>query len=263
MPVMKETSVDLYFFSGAGNTLLAAMHVAEALRGGGLEVRMHRLEKGTPSPAEGAALGVAVTTACFSTYPFAWEALRRLPDGAGRSAFGISTMAGYSGGLRGPLRALLEGKGYVPVGYAEFLMPTNYGNVEIPEEKNRARVAACRESAEKFARRLMDGAAEWRRGGPLSTLFDLLGRRSNGPWRLMRRMYPLKVDDRKCIQCGRCVRLCPTGNIVMNDYPRFLDRCVVCQRCFAFCPTGAIHVPGKSYRQYRAVEYETLTSSSL
>ena len=53
MPVMKETSVDLYFFSGAGNTLLAAMHVAEALRGGGLEVRMHRLEKGTPSPAEG------------------------------------------------------------------------------------------------------------------------------------------------------------------------------------------------------------------
>jgi hypothetical protein len=102
---MKETSVDLYFFSGAGNTLLAAMHVAEALRGGGVEVRMHRLEKGTPSPAEGAALGVAVTTACFSTYPFAWEALRGLPTVPGGAPSGSplwrATPAG-SGGLCAP-----------------------------------------------------------------------------------------------------------------------------------------------------------------
>ena len=72
---MKESSVDLYFFSGTGNTLLAARAVAEGLRAGGKSVRLLRLEKGISAPAGDTALGVAVTTACFSTYPFVWEAL--------------------------------------------------------------------------------------------------------------------------------------------------------------------------------------------
>ena len=105
---MKESSVDLYFFSGTGNTLLAARAVAEGLRAGGKSVRLLRLEKGVSAPKGDTALGVAVTTACFSTYPIDREALKQLPSGEGPSAFAIPTMGRYSGGMRLPLRKLLH-----------------------------------------------------------------------------------------------------------------------------------------------------------
>lgn len=259
---MKESSVDLYFFSGTGNTLLAARAVAEGLRTGGKSVRLLRLEKGLSAPAGDTALGIAVTTACFSTYPFAWEALEQLPTGDGQSAFALSTMGGFSGGLRSPLRKLLDGKGYRTLGYAEFVMPSNYANKSIPLEENRIKIGKCQEQARIFARALLEGRAEWRSGGLFSPFFNWLARKK-APWKMMKRSFPLEVDKDRCIQCGKCARLCPAKNIVMEEYPRFLDHCVVCQRCVAFCPPAAIGVRGKKYEQYRAVEYDTLVSDTL
>ncbi len=259
---MKESSVDLYFFSGTGNTLLAARAVADELRAGGKKVRLLRLEKGIPAPADDTALGIAVTIACFSTYPFVWDVLEKLSAGEGRSAFALSTMGGFSGGLRAPLRALLDKKGFKTVGYAEFVMPSNYANKRIPAEENAVKIRKCEEDARRFARELLEERASWRRGGPLSPFFNWLARKK-APWRLMKRSFPLEVDRNSCIQCGKCARLCPAKNIVMEEYPRFLDRCVVCQRCVAFCPPAAISVTGKKYAQYRAVEYDTLVSDTL
>ena len=259
---MKESSVDLYFFSGTGNTLLAARAVAEGLRAGGKSVRLLRLEKGVSAPAGDTALGVAVTTACFSTYPFVWEALEQLPSGEGRSAFAISTMGGYSGGLRSPLRKLLHKKGYRTLGYAEFVMPSNYANKSILQEANREKIQKCEAKAREFALALLEDRATWRSGGPFSPFFNWMARKK-APWRMMKRSFPLEIDKSRCIQCGKCARLCPAKNIVMEEYPRFLDHCVVCQRCIAFCPPAAIGVHGKKYEQYRAVEYDMLVSDKL
>jgi len=89
---MKENAVDLYFFSGTGNTLLAARAVAERLRKGGKTVRIRRIERGCVPLPEGTALVIAVPAAMFSAYPFVWEFLEALPDGEGRGAFLVSTM---------------------------------------------------------------------------------------------------------------------------------------------------------------------------
>lgn len=49
----------------------------------------------------------------------------------------------------------------------------------------------------------------------------------------------LSLSD-KCVRCGRCVGVCPSGCIRPAD--RFLDneRCVRCMNCMAVCPVGAI-----------------------
>jgi len=40
----------------------------------------------------------------------------------------------------------------------------------------------------------------------------------------------------------------------MDEYLEFRNECQFCMRCISFCPTGAIHLPGKEYEVYRAVE---------
>ena len=257
---MKESSVDLYVFSGTGNTLLAAREVAGALRAGGKSVRLLRFEKGLRPLGENSALGIASTIAAFSTYPFVWKILQDLPEGRGRSAFLISTMAGASaGGFRGPLKRLLEKKGYVTLGTGEFLMPSNYARTEPDDGRDKEIIGKMKIAAAGFGQELLDGRAKWKGGTPLSSLaFRLAG--SKYPWKFMARKLPLAVDRDKCIQCGKCARLCPVKNIRMETWPVYLDHCVSCQRCMAFCPPGAIYVRGKNYRQYRSVEYADIAA---
>ncbi len=257
---MKESSVDLYVFSGTGNTLLAAREVAGALRAGGKSVRLLRLEKGLRPLEEGCALGIASTIAIFSTYPFVWKILQDLPEGGGRSAFLVSTMAGASaGGFRAPLKRLLEKKGYLPIGTGEFLMPSNYARKGSDRGKDREIIEKMKAAASDFARELLEDRAEWKRGTPLSSFAFWLAERK-APWKFMAGRLPLAVDRDKCIQCGKCARLCPVKNIRMETWPVFLDHCVSCQRCMAFCPPEAIFVRGKDYRPYRSAEYADITA---
>lgn len=52
-----------------------------------------------------------------------------------------------------------------------------------------------------------------------------------------------KVDNEKCISCGKCVRECPHENIyVKKGKIKFHHHCDMCMRCSFFCPTDAIKI---------------------
>lgn len=52
-----------------------------------------------------------------------------------------------------------------------------------------------------------------------------------------------KVDQKKCIKCGKCVRSCPAGNIIERDgCYRFGGKCDLCMACSFGCPKNAISV---------------------
>ena len=49
-----------------------------------------------------------------------------------------------------------------------------------------------------------------------------------------------RVSD-ACIGCGQCVRLCPRGNIRLEDGRAVIGtNCAQCLGCLQFCPAGAI-----------------------
>jgi ribosomal protein S18 acetylase RimI-like enzyme len=101
---MHAASVDLFVFTGTGNSLLAAQAAAEALKQEGLPVRLRSMD--TPCPVllgEETALGLAFPVACFSTYPTVWRFIESLPAGNGREAFVMGTCGGFPGGMQGPL----------------------------------------------------------------------------------------------------------------------------------------------------------------
>ena len=50
------------------------------------------------------------------------------------------------------------------------------------------------------------------------------------------------VDTEKCIQCGKCAKVCPVDNITSTP-PQWLHngRCTCCLACYHYCPVHAIN----------------------
>ncbi|HVO65814.1 MAG TPA: nitroreductase family protein [Syntrophales bacterium] len=60
----------------------------------------------------------------------------------------------------------------------------------------------------------------------------------------MDRTVTTVIDAAKCIGCGLCVKVCPSGTISMQDEKAVVsgDRSLSCGHCAAVCPTDAISV---------------------
>jgi ferredoxin/GNAT superfamily N-acetyltransferase len=263
---MHAASVELFVFTGTGNSLLVAQAAAETLKREGLPVRLRSMDKPCPGPlGEEAALGLAFPVACFSTYPTVWRFVDSLPAGDGREAFVMGTCGGFAGGMQGPLGKVLRKKGYNPIAAKFFVMPGNYGNKKLPVEKNALRTERALLDARSFARDLLKGQTEWSNGIPLlSGLMYRLGQ-TRRPWDFFYRLFPITADPGKCVRCGRCVRDCPARAVTMAegaDCPAVEPGlCESCQRCVGFCPTGALHVPGKPAEPYRAMSHEAFEAA--
>lgn len=66
---------------------------------------------------------------------------------------------------------------------------------------------------------------------PLGAVYGLCNRFS---------FYRLTVDEKKCVRCGKCARLCPM-DVDPTRHPQSME-CIRCGKCAAACPTGAIRL---------------------
>ncbi len=255
---MREGRIDFFWFSGTGNTLKVVETMAGVFRSAGREVLLKPLTAGVPSDLA-PVLGLAFPVACQGTYPLVWDFCRKLPPGEGREVFMADTLAGFSGGIVGPLGRFLHSRGWRLLGAAEFIMPRNFFPQEVPENKLRSAREKAAEEARAYAERLLEGKSSWSRGIPLISSLLGWGSRFSLTWRMMARLgRRLGIDPGKCTRCGLCVRLCPAANIVLKELPVFGNSCLQCQRCLMLCPAGAVTVKGKPPVRYRAVTAEEM-----
>ena len=57
---------------------------------------------------------------------------------------------------------------------------------------------------------------------------------------------------KKCIGCGKCVKLCPLNNITLKDNkPIWGNECTHCMACICACPTKAIEYKNKTQNKER------------
>jgi ferredoxin/flavodoxin len=240
--------VDVYWFSGSGNTLVVAKEIAAALASRGSTVMLRPLDRSDPRKADlERAIGFVVPVAGQGTYPFVWEFIEGLPEARGTSCFFADTLGIYSGGILGPVRKILRRKGYAPLAATEILMP----NIFLPKKSDPAVAAAMiergKEAARRFAADLVEGRGRWR-DIPLYSDFMSIFYKRRSAVNIWKKLFPWKVDEHECRRCGLCARLCPERSISMDPasgLPSNAGSCVLCMRCFYQCPAGAIRIGGR------------------
>lgn len=63
----------------------------------------------------------------------------------------------------------------------------------------------------------------------------------------------VKRDKKKCVHCGACTAVCPTGALSIERPEMYVNfdqkKCSICELCIPACPTRAIRVkqPGGSF----------------
>jgi ferredoxin/flavodoxin len=242
-PLDKNQPVTIYYFSGTGNTQIVANKMAECFAEKGFSAKAVRIEDvKSITIDESEIIGIGFPIAACSTYPLVFQFIRNLPGAHRNPLFAFCTMAGISlWAIEGELKTILENKGYLPIGFHEFIMPPNIF-AQIPESMRRARIERSFLHALQFVNQLIDGNSRWRKIPLLSRLMfvlcSALFKLAEMPFH--QKLFKMRVENDKCNKCGICVRKCPAGNIVLTSKVMIGDRCQYCFRCVGICPATAV-----------------------
>ncbi|MFH1395245.1 MAG: EFR1 family ferrodoxin [Candidatus Omnitrophota bacterium] len=259
---MNFDKIKFYYFSGTGNTLLIVNKMKQVFETNGTAVKLFRIESAPSVGIEpNCAIGLGIPVAGQGTYPFIWDFIKALPKTSGTPIFLVDTLGAFSGGLLGPVLEIVQDKGYNPLGACEIIMPNNLFPFKNYSRENEIKITAGLKQSEEFAQDVLAGKSSWERMSLKAKLFSRISL-TEITWKILRKLFKLKVDTAKCIKCGLCEKLCPIQNIEMKDYPRFKNKCVVCMRCISFCPERAISKGKGNYALYRAVSTEELLKNT-
>lgn len=253
--------IDLYYFTGTGNTLLLAREMAATFTAAGKIVNLIRIETAKPGRIDqNHCIGIAFPIIAFATIPRVLDFIDALPVVNGTEIFAMATMGGMSGCMMGGMKPALARKGYTLLGAAAFRMPPNW-MVILPPADCAKRVATGTADVRAFAHRLLSGTARWPGIPLISSLVHGAARLMIKTWKIKwhQRFMAYKINAEACTGCGLCVRLCPAGNLRIENSKAVIGvDCQYCFRCVSFCPPAAIITgmlpKGKRYTALSAQE---------
>ena len=232
----------IFYFSGTGNSLYVARHLADELG-----EQLCPMTLGIPSRGDlkGAAVGFV-----FPVY--AWG----IPNVVARFVHNISTLIeDLEGAFLYAVMTCGDDMGYADEVLEKalgrkldaafsVLMPDVYVclpgfDVDSKEEckekfakekETVPEIAACVRER-KQVRRLKRGPFPWTKTYIIRPLFNRY---------LVTDKY-FRVDASRCISCGRCSKMCPVGNIIIDEIPQWQSHCTGCLACYHACPHHAIN----------------------
>lgn len=237
----------IFYFSGTGNSQLAAMQIAEAI--GDEIISIHDALKEQKKRTYHAASPLVFVAPTYAwRIPKVVEQWIRGNRFAGSSdAYFVLTCGSGCADAATYAKKLCEETGLNFCGLASVIMPENYiAMFPVPDKK------ACKTIMEKARPQIAALAGQIQRGEhfpdiPMSVGSKLL----SGPVNVL--FYPLFVHDQgfhvsgNCISCGKCAQRCPLNNITLtNGKPVWNGSCTHCMACIGGCPVEAIDYKTKS-----------------
>ena len=235
-----------YCFSATGNTKRICGLFADELKKSGYETEYFAIRQGATyaPPSEFDLVFVAYPVHGFSAPRIMTDFAKALPASDGQGYYIIKTSGeplrandASSSGLRRKMSA----QGYRFKGEFHYVMPYN-----MLFRHSDKMVALMWRSALNTVPR---DAAVAALGGECfpdvpthaKAIRGILSF-EHGGMRILGKFF--RVDRKKCVSCGLCVKLCPLGNITMDESGRvkFGNKCMGCTACSFHCPQNAINI---------------------
>ncbi len=236
--------IEMYYFSGTGNTKWVSLKLVELLKEKGIQAGATSIEKasaGDIKPYTIDQIGILFPIhTSIAPKPMS-EFMSSLPDGNNTHLFAVSSAWLFGGHTPADYCKPMKKKGYNPYLFATVFMPNNinlppFGWIPIRNGKHiEGKLKKAERKIVKLAERIAN--VDYYEEG--NTWFSKWSDRSQ-----RKADHTTMVDfyaDENCIGCGLCARDCPVRNIDMVDgIPSFGGDCIVCMRCYSFCPREAI-----------------------
>jgi ferredoxin/flavodoxin len=254
---LKNKIVDIYCFTGTGNTYLSAKKIANTLQANGYSVNVKNMTRSDPHKIDlSHIIGIGFTVAFWNTFPVVKDFINNLHEGNSTEIFVFTTMGDSSLNAAANFGSILKNKGYNVIGTKGFLMPNNFIAVQ-KKEKNILKIEKAYKEIEIFTKQLIDGSAK-----PCKTnlffkisfaITDFITNRWRG--KIFQKIVRFGLNRDKCVKCRLCFEICPVKNIqIEGNYPVFNGmKCQLCMRCISYCPTHAIRsfLLRKTLRHYQ------------
>lgn len=175
-----------------------------------------------------------------------------------KKIFVIATMGLFSGDGAGVLGRLLQKHGAEIFGGLHLKMPDSIGDEKVlkrPLEKNVELVKKAEDKIKKAVRLMKKGKPPQEGIGILCRLTGFFGQRLYFGHKTKHYSDKLRVDENKCIGCGKCEKLCPMNNIKVIDKQVVQNnRCTMCYRCINNCPKQAMTLLGEAVIEQSVIE---------
>ena len=164
----------------------------------------------------------------------------------------------FSGDGAGILGRLLLQYGAEVIGGLHLKMPDSIGDEKVlkrPLEKNRELVKKAEQKISKSVRLLKAGKPTREGIGILYRMAGFFGQRLYFGHKTKNYSNKLRVDEDKCIGCGKCEKLCPMNNIKIVDKKVVQNnQCTMCYRCINNCSKQAMTLLGKKVVEQSVIE---------
>ena len=229
----------IYVFSSTGNTLHAAERVGEGL--GGAHLINMALAQGKGTEAAGDSVGICYPVHAFGAPAVVHRFIEGLSVDPGSWVYLLITSGGGPLGAAAQGIGLLAQRGVRVRGGFHVKMPGNYP--PLYDSPSGGKLRRMVDRADGVLGGIVEDLRNRREKRPWGSSMEWLSRWANGS-----ALASVGAKDRSfyatssCVRCGRCVALCPVGNVEQGEegLPRWMGRCTQCMACFHWCPTQAV-----------------------
>lgn len=246
--------INIYYFSGTGNTAWVVKCLSDKLKNLGNEVSYLSCEEVKSSTIDLDRIDmVGIVFPIHSSFPprIFQEFLLSLPSAKKIPLFAIAT-AGYTAGdVAWYSVQELKSKGYEPFLFSNIIMGNNLHLPRISPlpvttaTKMKERLKKAELKITKLSE-LINSKKIHREG--VSILGRLLGITQRAiAEKFAHWAFSGFCTDSSCTRCGFCIKNCPINSIkIKDDNIIFLEKCMLCMRCYSFCPTKSIQYTEKT-----------------
>lgn len=236
----------IFCYSGSGNCLDIAKTIAKKL--GDTDIVMMRSAPALTDVRAAERVGFVFPCYAGGLPGKVEEYVRRVAVGRGAYTFAVCSYAGYPGVGLHTIDQILPLDYWAGITHqcsCIWLLPHKLMLPPMGAKKAQAR-------AEKLAEKVAGDVLAGKKlpGHPKALLLNKV---ESAAWPTLTKLKAKKLSvTEDCIGCGQCAKLCPRGNIRLQDgKPRFGTDCIQCLSCLQYCPKQAIHMGGVTVNRER------------